>query len=276
VIVKVIQYLKSNASAKGFLPDYDIEATFQIQSIKACETDYRGLTGARWLDVGGRAILICAKPGIIRLWSSLSPNGGWSGARVILLSGQELSVGSSALCPVSGAVYVPRKDALVVSLTDGSFHVIHSISTEPSITALCPDDGLATEEMSRTVRRCFLEVEPEGTSPKDVNRVYGMTSYDDCTTYVWIHESCQPTDFSYKHDAKHTSVLVVAQLTADYTDSELLHDLQKRISVAKIPERDLSLGFDPSLYIFEIQTDFLVCKQGSWEFSSMLQNQGSP
>ncbi|PCH44432.1 hypothetical protein WOLCODRAFT_105111 [Wolfiporia cocos MD-104 SS10] len=232
VIFKVSQSLRLN-TLSGFNAAFELDVTVARQDNGPQASDGPSVTGMKWIDVqGGCAILTMFSPGSIHLWSPTWSSGGWTGFRTIALYAQKVSVGSSKLCLVSGTAYIARKDALVVSLTDGSFHVIHSISTEPSAVPSPFSADLTSEQLSLSSRSAFAEAEPENVTPKDVQRIYGMTSYDHHATYVWLHEAVQPTDFTYKHEAKHVSMLVVAQLLDVEIDDEFLRDLQGRIICA--------------------------------------------
>ena len=185
-------------------------------------------------DTFSQLILICSKPGIVHLWSvpplaSSSPLI-WSGSRTMVLQPQKLSVGSSPLYPLSGVTYVGSEDALVLCLFDGSFHVIHGLSVDPSYFPANPQSDLTSEKISAASRSIFTETSVGDIRRKDVNRISGMMSYDGSSTVIWAHEcveshgissdlkfvneqyrACRPTDFSYKHEAKHNSMLVAAR-----------------------------------------------------------------
>ncbi len=121
------------------------------------------------------------------LWSAPSVSSAWSGSRALLLQTQKRSVGSSALSPSSGISYIPDRDISVISLSDGSFHVIHSLSANPSLVPP-PSEGVSSETLSAASRALFARAEPEKATLKDVDRINGMTSYDGRSTFVWTYE----------------------------------------------------------------------------------------
>lgn len=84
--------------------------------------------------------------------------------------------------------YVLHRDALILALFDGSFHVIHNLSVEPSWRPSLADDTLTSAELSRTSRELFAKMTPAGISHMDVNKISGMESYDSQSTLVWIYE----------------------------------------------------------------------------------------
>lgn len=97
-------------------------------------------------------------------------------------------MGSTALAPVSGIVYLSRHDSVVVSLSDGSFHVIKSLSTAPILASDDPAETISSTALSTLVRQHFVNVEGEGTRKLDVNSTHGMTNIDGDSTFLWIHE----------------------------------------------------------------------------------------
>ena len=201
-------------------------------------------------------ILVTYKPGVVHLWPEQSPTAvgaTWEDPRTILLQNQKISVGSSALLSVSGAFYERKHDSLVISLYDGSFHVIAGLSSDPSYVTTNSLLGISTESISRTARTLFTRAEARQTQKADMNCMSGMMSYDESSTVVWAHEcvdlpfpipldliiqrrSCRPTDFSYKHDAKHNVMFVMAQLWDHVTDAGVADDLRTILSRSRAGE----------------------------------------
>lgn len=131
--------------------------------------------------------LVYSKPGRLYVWG-LASNGHLSTLRTIALHTQHLSVGSSALTPVIGIEYVPSEDTLIVALADGSFHTVPHFS-ETRTTAESPaQPGLSGLQLSKTARTVFAAAEPENMTSRDVNRHYGMLSYDGLSWFTWFHE----------------------------------------------------------------------------------------
>jgi general transcription factor 3C polypeptide 4 len=77
----------------------------------------------------------------------------------------------------------------VISLADGSFHVVRNFSTDPSLTYGPSENGPSSDTVSRTARSVFVKVKEDKTSKMDVNAIHGMDSYDNDAFYIWIHES---------------------------------------------------------------------------------------
>ncbi|KZT09847.1 uncharacterized protein LAESUDRAFT_721997 [Laetiporus sulphureus 93-53] len=232
-LVRVAQVLRASPTTSEPPPEFDMNVISDFQDVKVCESDHRSITALKWVNIANsHAVLVCSKPGLVHIWVSPSSDCTWSGLQTFPFVNQKLSVGASAICVVSGVTYIPKEDALVLCLTDGSFYVVHSVSTAPtSVPTPCP--GFSSRALSLAARKIFVDVEPDEVSFKDVNRIFGMSSYDDLGTFVWLHEASQPTDFSYKHDARHISMFVAARLSEGSSDEELLTDIQARILSAR-------------------------------------------
>jgi general transcription factor 3C protein 4 len=93
-------------------------------------------------------------------------------------------------CP-SGVVFSPEHDTLVISLTDGSFHVIYDISSNP--TAESQLDSTKARSFSSSVlssisRRVFIQVEGGAIPHAEMNRINGMVSFGGFPIVSWAHE----------------------------------------------------------------------------------------
>lgn len=181
-------------------------AVFEVQG-PICEADKRSVTALTWVQPSGRnvhfdllspvlpgsdrifqPILVYTKPGLVHLWSSPGSESTWHGTRVLPFQTQKLSVGSSAISPITGVSYVLHRDALILSLFDGSLHVIHNMTMEPTWSPPLAGDTLTSAELSRISRTLFAKVTPAGISYLDVNKIGGMASYDSQSSLIWIYE----------------------------------------------------------------------------------------
>jgi general transcription factor 3C protein 4 len=72
-------------------------------------------------------------------------------------------------------------------LFDGSFHVIHNFSREPSFVPAAGAEFLTSERLSMTIRSAFNQAE-HNVQYDDVNRITGLESYDGSATFFWIQE----------------------------------------------------------------------------------------
>jgi general transcription factor 3C polypeptide 4 len=76
---------------------------------------------------------------------------------------------------------------LILTLFDGSFHVIHNFSRQPSFVPDAATESLTSERLSMTIRSAFSQAE-QGVQYDDVNRITGLESYDGSATLFWIQE----------------------------------------------------------------------------------------
>ncbi|KAJ7594097.1 putative zinc-finger of transcription factor IIIC complex-domain-containing protein [Mycena floridula] len=205
--------------------DYSIELTCQESTSMLCDADTSLVTAMEWIEIPARThILAYHKAGVLHFWSPQSVIG-WSGHRHLTLVNQEISIGSSPLHPASGIQYLPRQDILIITLFDGSFHVVHNVSIEPSWTP-ARDSSLSSRQLSLAARAVFKRSAAESMGHSDVNTTAGFICYNDSGDVMWLHEASNTSNFSYKHDARHNSVFIVAQLWDDTNDEALLGNLK--------------------------------------------------
>ncbi|KAJ7054193.1 putative zinc-finger of transcription factor IIIC complex-domain-containing protein [Mycena amicta] len=216
--VRIEQVLEDAPTTSTFGFPYTIRlSVLDDDPEEICSKDSRPARGLQWVEpTRAESILVYTKPGSIGLWRPPSPEAQWSGAKNLTLRPTpKLSSGTSSLYPATGLVYLPRKDALLISLADGSIRALHGISEQPSWEPQMESwsTTLTSESLSRVSRLVLARTEPPRTvDPEVVARVSGMASYDGGANAVWIHEVVRPGDFSYKHDARHNNVFIVARL----------------------------------------------------------------
>ena len=110
------------------------------------------------------------------------------------LKTQRTSACSSSLTPVVGVTHLQSLDALIITLFDGSFHIVHDVSTLPVLGEEMMDldegtPGKATSEsISRTARQMFVKAEGGSVQHTDANRTSGMVSFDGLGSVLWVHE----------------------------------------------------------------------------------------
>lgn len=127
-----------------------------------------------------------AKPGIAHLWSLEDGPGAWSGSREFVLRTQKVSASTSSFYPITGIEYVEERDLLLLSLFDGTLHVIHNVSLEP--TMVPEENELTSEKMSSLARATFTQTEGGAVTKADMNRISGIVSYDGLSALGWVHE----------------------------------------------------------------------------------------
>ncbi|CAL1715200.1 unnamed protein product [Somion occarium] len=240
-IVEVSQVLQQNPSP--FSADFGIAIECKLLDVAPSSVDGKAMTSMKWVQAHGDIpYLVFGTPGELHIWPS-KPDSELTGARALALRTQRISVGSSCFAPLSGFAYNHRHDTLVASLADGSFHVVKNLSKDPALASPADEIGLTTEAMTAMVRSAFNKVEGgDALRRTDVNRVDGMTTYDGESTYTWIHEHTRPTDFDYKHDAKHTSTLIVAELWPGSTDDFVLTELVRIITNTRASTGEAPIG----------------------------------
>ncbi|KAJ7498004.1 transcription factor IIIC subunit delta N-term-domain-containing protein [Mycena galericulata] len=233
-LVKITQFLSSSSSAGLFSHDYTIQTRVVICDPAVFQPNGTGITALSWILPNGNMVLVRATPGVISLWSENSSTLGWSGRRSLRLFTQKLSVGSSSFHPVSGLHYVQQEDALLVSLFDGSVHVIHSVIKEPVLSGESRSSSdLTTGALSGLLRSTFIRTESQKITDRDVNRVSGMIPYDDFSVALWVQESAQPSNFDYKYDVLHESTFVAAQVCDAPTPDVFIHKLSTILTSTK-------------------------------------------
>ncbi|KAF7289099.1 hypothetical protein HMN09_01358100 [Mycena chlorophos] len=203
--VKITQILVLVTPALGFCPMYNIETRVDKSEHLLFPPVKAGITALACIHPQRHAVVVRATPGVISLWSGSSAASnlklGWAGHRYIRLTTQNFTVGSSSLHSVSGLNYIAQEDALLVSLSDGTMHIIESLKTEPRLADASRVEGhtgigtFTSEGVSRVVRTAFKRtdrpvVASAAGSRADVNRVSGFVPFDGATSAVglWIQE----------------------------------------------------------------------------------------
>ncbi|TCD71793.1 hypothetical protein EIP91_003136 [Steccherinum ochraceum] len=236
-VVKVTQRLEENSDHIGLIKQYECSVSWETLHDKACEASTKGITSLHWIQTARpNPFLVFSSPGQVRIWSSAQDSSAWRGSRVIALRTVKTCMGSTSVATLSGFCYRRRRDALVVALADGSFHVISGFSSDPQLVfnSTPENAGFSAEALSAASRSVYLKVEERQPDRLDVNRIGGMMPFDDMSTYVWIHETALPTSFDYKHDAAHTSTFVVAKLSPVESDEALLSDITRATTILQI------------------------------------------
>ncbi|KAI0086304.1 putative zinc-finger of transcription factor IIIC complex-domain-containing protein [Irpex rosettiformis] len=226
-VLKISQSLELSNSPSSLLPNYQIRVTHETFGT-ACKPMRRTTGTLCWIAPSlSEPVLIFSKPGTIHFWKPVGKS--WDGYLTVALKTQKQSVGSTAMAPISGIVHLPRRDAIAVSLSDGSFHVVKDVSSKPALASDDQTDAISSRALSIAARQHFVRIEGDEIRKLDVNCTHGMTTVDEDFTFLWIQEATRPTDFMYKHDAQHNSTLVMAELFHGESESRLLADLKDTI-----------------------------------------------
>ncbi|KAJ7779200.1 putative zinc-finger of transcription factor IIIC complex-domain-containing protein [Mycena metata] len=240
-VVKIRQTAENVPATSSFGLNLSIKLSMSTPT-EICTADRRACNALKWIEVPGSLILAYSKAGVIYLWRSPDSSDGWSGLRAFpIIRTPNLSAGMSPFYPVAGMHYIRRQDALMICVSDGSFHILHDLSLDPSWAPSNPEVAITTQNLSIAARSIFTRVEPGPVDAEVENRISAMTSYDESATVIWVHEACRPADFSYKHDAKHNSIFLVARMWDDTDDEALLQDLSDVLSRSRFVS-----GFSPA------------------------------
>ncbi|KAF9449875.1 hypothetical protein P691DRAFT_727240 [Macrolepiota fuliginosa MF-IS2] len=239
-LVEITQILVEKEELSLFGPECTVQTTVRDLGL-IHQLDKAGVTSMGWvIPRTSPPVLIFSKPGKLLFWSASSDGSRWPGIRTLILKTQKLHKSSSALHPVTGFNYVPHKDILIVTLSDGSFHAVQYFSSNPSWS----EDDITSQQLSKAARSVFIETRGGNVDSVDMNRITGSTSFDGASTIAWTQEAMRPSDFSYKHEAKHSSSLIVAQLWEDEENSDdlLLERLQHLLDTVKASSGQGPLG----------------------------------
>jgi general transcription factor 3C protein 4 len=118
----------------------------------------------------------------------------WSGLKTLSLDACDITFDSSIFHPISGIERVSGSDTLILSVFDGSIHVLDNISTLPEFMQSESENGMSTETLSTHARTANVKAETReqktsiAITRHDANRVGGMTIYDKGATVAWLHE----------------------------------------------------------------------------------------
>lgn len=80
-------------------------------------------------------------------------------------------------------------DAVALTLFDGSMHIIHNVTNDPSWNG----SSITTQALSDAVRAIFVRSESETIQDMDDNHISGMAPYGSMGSLVWLHESVIPS-----------------------------------------------------------------------------------
>ncbi|KAN0115650.1 Transcription factor IIIC subunit delta N-term domain containing protein [Russula decolorans] len=234
--VKVINTYNMEAREYEFGPKPVLATRVIHPPHSICKADDRIITGLSLVEPRNKPVVVIVRPGVIQLWAEECDRVAWSGLRSFSLSRSGISSSSSMLYPPSGLVYSPGHDALVMPLIDGSFHVVYDISSAPTTeppVGLTKQPGFSSSDLSSISRRIFIQVEGGPMSHGEINRINGMVSFGGFPIVSWAHERSMLSDFSYKHDARQCSTLVVTKIHAEDSDDAVLKMLTDVVSTAK-------------------------------------------
>jgi general transcription factor 3C polypeptide 4 len=209
-LVKVTRICRIEAGASWSSPQPVLATNVGHTKSSICEADDRIITGLSFIEPRNlkvrlkssllglkfklsltQPVVILFRPGVIQLWTEESNGCAWSGLRSLCLHRQGISSGSSMLYPPSGLVYSPEHDAIVLSLFDGSFHVIYDISSSPTVgpsIGSTEQSGFSSSDLSSVSRKIFIQIEGGAIPQEEMNRINGMVSFGGFPIICWTYE----------------------------------------------------------------------------------------
>ncbi|EDR10144.1 uncharacterized protein LACBIDRAFT_318182 [Laccaria bicolor S238N-H82] len=229
-LIKITQVLQETDGEFHFAQNFVLEVTVERGPELLFGPDKTGITALIWVDIVGRA-----HSGRLQTWNRAPLDCSWRRIRLdgisFSLNQDTKDIRSLIRIPISVGNCLPSATRHTrVILSDGSFHTIHNLSKDPSWTSQKEDDQITSDNLSKTSRSVFVKAEQGAVDQNDMNRITGTISYDDHATFLWAYETANPSDFSYKHDAKHSSMLIAAQMWEDDEDDVLLRGLANTLN----------------------------------------------
>ncbi|KIJ96924.1 hypothetical protein K443DRAFT_133983 [Laccaria amethystina LaAM-08-1] len=222
-LIKITQVLQEADGEFHFAQNFRLEVTVERGPELIFGPDKTGITALRWVDIVGRA-----HSRRLQTWNRASLDCSW---RRIRLDGISLSPNQDTKS-INNRICTPS-NILVLTLSDGSFHTIHNLSKDPSWISQKEDDQITSDILSKMSRSVFVKAEQGAVDRNDMNRITGAISYDDHATFLWAYETANPSDFSYKHDAKHSSMLIAARMWEDDEDDVFLEGLANTLNAVR-------------------------------------------
>ena len=112
---------------------------------------------------------------------------------------------SSRFSPVTGVIRIDyeQQDTLLVSLFDGTIHVVKDPCTDPEIELGLGDAGpsfdgtgvlgstegiMTSYRISRLVRSVVMDAAGDASRLNDTGRISTLLSFGDPDTILWLHE----------------------------------------------------------------------------------------
>ncbi|KAJ3860643.1 transcription factor IIIC subunit delta N-term-domain-containing protein [Lentinula novae-zelandiae] len=158
--VRVTQTLRQTAKQTPFTMSTAFEQP-------VLDTQKGALMALKWVDLPGRlSILAYTRPGTVHLWSPSDPSPfsvshptftttlyhpPWSGVQTLTLeTPKQLSIDSSSLHQSTGMQYISARDALVLCLVDGSFHVVYGIAGVACTVPILDYENVAATDLRTT------------------------------------------------------------------------------------------------------------------------------
>ncbi|RXW17895.1 hypothetical protein EST38_g7968 [Candolleomyces aberdarensis] len=189
-LARLNQALATEEPSFAFIQKPNIVLSVEKIDEPVLSQDKAGITALEWVHTaGGSDILVVCKPGVVNLWvSSDDSRLAWSGLRSLALERQRISSGASPFHPASGVSYTEHNDRLLITLFDGSIHVIQELTKDPQWKPSIEDGDFTSKTLSQRCRTIFTRVESGPVDSKVMNCINGFSIYGSGSTFVWAHE----------------------------------------------------------------------------------------
>ena len=105
----------------------------------------------------------------------------------IKLQNQRTSRNSSELHPCCGIEHNRENESVIVTIADGSLHVIGGLAAVPKYVDSA-ESGFSTRGLSTFARDLFLKNEGRGITDAVTGKISGMTSISNGSILLWIFE----------------------------------------------------------------------------------------
>ncbi|GAA5855166.1 hypothetical protein JCM9279_007574 [Rhodotorula babjevae] len=218
------------------------------EALRVAEADGRAATQLEWVPMAGKLQLAYSKLGTVSLVQIADAQVVREGEVELETVGGEEWSGATSWAPCSGIQHLPSRDALLVSLSSGSFHLLHLASSSSSSTDppfhLDPDLSTAYTSAART---CFVQSLTAAREHKDRFRAEGhgavtrregakvlgcvaLDSGRDGMDVAWIFESARPDIFSYRTPADTRTHFILANLAGPESADSVLSAVDRALA----------------------------------------------
>ncbi|TNY24367.1 putative zinc-finger of transcription factor IIIC complex-domain-containing protein [Rhodotorula diobovata] len=228
--VPVSQALNIKASV-GAKRNYELG-----NAVRVADADGRAATQLEWVPTGGKMQLAYTKLGTAHLAQLTDAQVVHEWEVELETVGGEQWMGATSWAPAAGLQYLPSRDALLVTLSSGSFHLLHLPSCHSSPLL---HDTMLSSTYTSAARACFVTSLERARQHKDrfkaeghgavtrregakVLGVVALTSGNDDMDVAWVFETTRPDVFAYRTPADTRTHFVLANLAgADGPDGVL-------------------------------------------------------
>ncbi|GAA5907507.1 hypothetical protein JCM8208_001398 [Rhodotorula glutinis] len=209
--------------------------------------DGRAATQLEWVPTGDKVQLAYSKLGTVHLAQIADAQVVGAGEVELETVGGEEWSGATSWAPCSGIQHLPSRDALLVSLSSGSFHLLHLASSSSSTAPPLRLDPDLSSSCTSAARTCFVQSLTAARQHKDRFRAEGhgavtrregakvlgcvaLDSGRDGMDVAWIFESARPDVFSYRTPADTRTHFILANLSGSESAKSVLSAVDRALA----------------------------------------------